>query len=240
MAEVGTTSISQLPVNPQNASNSGSMQNTNVSNPGSSNIQLIKNELPSSQVQQHIQEQMISHDNNLQNQKLENYGEQLSSERNNMNVNQNIDYNAQLSPILKDASESGATVLPSRDIPHNVLKMQHDEHVKPNFVPKPEEDYIGSLADKDKEIEEKRRRQNQNDNLEYVFEQIQQPLLISIVYFIFQLPIIKNNMFILLPKLFHKDGNHNVYGYLFNSILFALSYYGLSKGINLLGKLSLM
>ena len=230
MTEVGTTSISQLPVNPQTGHNAGSVQN--------SNIQLIKNELPSEQVQQHIQEQVISRENNNQNQKIENYGEQLSVERNNMNVNQNIDYNAQLSPILKDASESGATVLPSRDIPHNVQKMQQDEQIKPNFIPKQDEDYIGNLANKDREIEDNKRKQNQNDNLEYVFEQIQEPLLISIVYFIFQLPIIKNNMFILLPKLFNKDGNHNVYGYLFNSILFAISYYGLSKSINLLGKLS--
>lgn len=225
MTEVSTTNIDQLPINPQITSNNNQ-------------IQLIKNELPNQLSNNPLSNNQLSNSENLDT-KIQNYGEQLNMERKVDSVNQNIDYNTQLSSVLKEASEAGVTVLPSRDIPQNVLKMQHDEQVKPNFIPEKNEDYIGNIVDRDKEIQEKRRKQNQTDNLDYIFEQIQQPLLISIIYFIFQLPILRNNMFIFLPKLFHKDGNPNIYGYLINSLLFGLIYFSLSKGIGFLGKIQL-
>ena len=68
-----------------------------------------------------------------QNIKIENYGQQLNTERGNDQAVHKIDYTSQLSSSLREASAAGATVLPSRDIPQSTLQIQHDESVKPNL-----------------------------------------------------------------------------------------------------------
>ena len=207
MAEVGTTSIDQLPVNPQ----------MNMNNNNNNPIQLVKSELPN---------------NDIQNSKIQNYGEQLNDERKIDPQVQNIDYSSQLNSVLQEATASGATVLPSRDIPQNTLPRQQDQEIKPNFIPENKEDYIGSILDREKIIQENRQKQNQSDNMDYLYQQLQQPLLISIIYFIFQLPIVRDNMFYMLPKLFNRDGNPGIYGYVIKSLLFGLVYFILIRGMS--------
>lgn len=160
-----------------------------------------------------------------ENVKIENYGQQLDTERMMDQAVQPINYTAQLSSALKDASAAGATVLPSRDIPQNTLANQQDEETKPNFVPKiADTDYIGNILDREKVIQESQRQQNQSDNMDYIYQQLQLPLLIAILYFVFQLPVVRKNMFVFLPNLFNKDGNPNLSGYIFNSVMFAIFY----------------
>ena len=207
MAEMGTTSIDQLPVNPQiNSNNSQPIQQ--VESMGGQNI------------------------DNTQNVKIENYGQQLNAERSIDPAVQQIDYSSQLNSVLKEASSVGATVLPSRDIPQNTLKLQHDETIKANFVPNKSNDYIGDIMDREKVLQENERKQNQSDNLDYMYQQLQLPLLIAIMYFLFQLPAVRKQVLGFLPSLFNKDGNPNLYGYIFNSIMFAGVYYFLTKGIH--------
>ena len=168
-----------------------------------------------------------------ENIKIENYGQQLETERRVDQAVQPINYTSQLTSALKDASAAGATVLPSRDIPQNTLSNQQDEETKPNFVPKnADTDYIGNILDREKIIQESQRKQNQSDNMDYIYQQLQLPLLVAILYFVFQLPIIRKRMFVFLPNLFNKDGNPNLSGYIFNSVMFALFYALLLKGLN--------
>ena len=169
-----------------------------------------------------------------QNVKIENYGQQLNAERKIDPVVQQIDYNAQLSSVLKDAAAAGATVLPSRDIPQNTMSLQHDQETKPNFVPKGDEDYIGNILDKEKLLQENQKKQNQSDNMDYIYQQLQIPILVGIIYFLFQLPIIRKYVMAFLPNLFNKDGSPNLSGYIFNSVIFALFYTLLIKGLNCL------
>lgn len=170
---------------------------------------------------------------NSENIKIENYGQQLDIERKADHAVQQIDYTSQLTSVLKEASASGATVLPSRDIPQNTLPTQHDEAIKPNYVPKEEnDDYIGNIIDREKVIQENQRKHNQSENMDYLYSQLQIPLIVGILYFLFQLPIIRKHMFVFLPNLFNKDGNPNLSGYIFNSVIFALFYAMLLKGIN--------
>ena len=62
------------------------------------------------------------------------------------------------------------------------------------------------------------------------------PLLIAILYFLFQLPIFKKYLFIYLPMLCLNDGNINLYGFLFNSILFGFIYYMLFNTLSTFNK----
>jgi hypothetical protein len=172
---------------------------------------------------------------NSENIKIENYGQQLDAERKADQAVKQIDYTSELTSVLKEAAAVGATVLPSRDIPQTTLPTQQDQSVKPNYVPKDDEkDYIGNIIDREKIIQENQRKQNQSDNMDYIYTQLQIPLIVGILYFLFQLPIIRKRMFAFLPSLFYKDGNPNLSGYVFNSVIFALFYALLLKGLHYL------
>ena len=171
---------------------------------------------------------------NCENIKMENYGQQLEAERKADSAIQPIDYTSELNSVLKDAAASGATVLPSRDIPTNTLSMQQDHTTKPNYVPNKEEnnDYIGNILDRERIIQENQKKLNYSDNMDYIYQQLQIPILVGIIYFLFQLPVVRKNMLAFLPNLFNKDGNPNLSGYVFNSVIFALLYALLLKGLN--------
>lgn len=207
----GTTQIDQLP----------STQSNPAENP-------VQNSLPP-------QAPPIS-DNNSENIKVQNYGQQLNAER-EQNGSQvaPIDYTSQLSSALKEAQASGATVLPSRDIPQQTLSMQQDYQTKPDYVPTSEtNDYIGNILNKEKIILEQKQKQNHADNLEYIYQSLQLPILIGIMYFLFQLPFIRKNLLTFLPNLFNKDGSPKLSGYIFNSVVFASLYTLLVKGLHYL------
>ena len=211
MTELGTTSIDQLPINPQNSSN-----NTPP-------IQLGNSGLP---------QQMSSNINETQNVKIENYGQQLNTERaNDLASIPSLDYSAQLNSTLKEVALTGSTNLPSRDIPNNTLQMQQDQQIKPNFVPNKSDDYIGDLLNKEQILKNNNKKQNQSDNLDYIYQQVQIPIIVAILYFLFQLPAVRTRILSLLPSLFNKDGNPNLYGYVFNSVIFGGLYYALTKGL---------
>lgn len=171
---------------------------------------------------------------NTENIKIENYGQQLNEERKKDIMAQPINYSTELNSVLKEASAAGATVLPSRDIPQNTLPIQSDKGIIQNQVPINNNDYIGNIIDRERIIKENNKKENAKDNMDYIFESFQIPLLLSIMYFIFQLPAVRKNLLTFLPALFNKDGNPNLYGYLFNSIIFGLSYFGIQNALNYL------
>ena len=133
---------------------------------------------------------------------------------------------------IQQANASGALSLPSRDIPTNTVHFS-DEETKPNFVPQPpqQHDYIQN-TDTEHEIMARRiNNKNSRDSLEILYDEFQIPIIIGLLYFIFQLPIVKTKLLILLPSLFSKDGNPNLTGYIFNSIFFGVLYYVISKSL---------
>jgi hypothetical protein len=130
---------------------------------------------------------------------------------------------------LQQATLSGATQLPSRDIPLNTEQLTHDAHVQPNFIPPPKtSDYIN---DTDDDIQNYYKTENINNSLDSLYDEIQTPLLLVVLYFIFQLPIFKKTIFKYISFLCNTDGNYNINGLLFTCILFGLIYYLLSKSV---------
>jgi len=131
---------------------------------------------------------------------------------------------------INEAYASGETVLHSRDIPQisNII----DEQVQPNYVPPPEEQYI---EEKDV-IQAYESKKTVAKNFDSIYNEIQTPLLLSILYFIFQLPIFKKTMFKIFPFMFAKDGNSNIKGYFGFSLLFGIFFYILNKIIIQLNK----
>tara|TARA_R110002072_G_scaffold263208_1_gene422051 strand:+ start:1458 stop:2096 length:639 start_codon:yes stop_codon:yes gene_type:complete len=198
-----------------------------TTNPGTTNIaELPFNNVPLNSVEDggnNVIENKIQNELNNRDQQtqiINNPNKELS---NNLETNQNnnqMDYNSMINDLQK-ASQSGVTSLPSRDIPMNTNNIVQDEQVQPNFIPENNNDYIGNNIMIDNTINDN----NSNINrLDKFYDNLQTPILLSILYFIFQLPIFKKYLLKYIPSLFKKDGNQNIYGYLFYSILFGTSY----------------
>lgn len=130
---------------------------------------------------------------------------------------------------LQQASLAGATSLPSRDIPLNTEQLTQDTQVQPNYIPAPtSRDYI---AETDDDINNYYRNENVQNSLDSIYDEIQGPLLLAVLYFIFQLPIFKKSLYKYLPFLCNTDGNYNMNGLLFTGSLFGFIYYSLSKTV---------
>ncbi len=130
---------------------------------------------------------------------------------------------------IQQASASGATGLPSRDIPTNTVHFS-DEQIQPNYVPQKEQtDYIQDTDTEHEILARRMKSQNSRDSLEILYDEFQIPIIIGILYFIFQLPIVRSKILLLIPSLFNNDGNPNLTGYILNSLFFGILYYIISK-----------
>jgi hypothetical protein len=134
---------------------------------------------------------------------------------------------------LQQASSTGATLLPSRDIPTTTQYLVNDLEIQPNYIPPFTEqtDYIKTEETNQTIVDNYNENLKKSSALDQVYDEIQTPLLLAILYFLFQLPILRKYLFRYLPFLFLKDGNPNVSGYLFMSSLYGLLFYVLNKSI---------
>jgi hypothetical protein len=127
---------------------------------------------------------------------------------------------------LQSVSENGLTKLPSRDIPMTSDNIVIDNHIQPNYSPHPpvvnnymKEESIQNVVSKEQNIR----------LLDDYYNEIQNPLMIAILFFLFHLPIVKNKLFTHFPMFFHKDSSYNLKGLIIISILFGFIYYVLTS-----------
>lgn len=154
---------------------------------------------------------------------------------------------------LQRASASGMTALPSRDIPMNTSSMMNDAQINPNFIPNPQAQHMQHMQqvnqygprpmssnnyieehEQDVTSEEKyRKSQVVNSTAENVYKLIQIPVIVGVLYFTFQLPVTRKYVLKFIPSVFNSDGNYNISGLIFMSALFAGSFFGLSKVLDM-------
>jgi len=133
---------------------------------------------------------------------------------------------------LQQASASGATQLQSRDISQNTEGLTNDAQIQANYIPPTipnQSDYIEDSYTHQQYIQP-------SDKLDELYNEIQMPLFLSILYFLFQLPIVKKQLCAYLPILFSKDGNMNIHGFIVTSLLFGISFYSVNKSIKALNR----
>ena len=134
---------------------------------------------------------------------------------------------------IQQASMSGSTALPSRDIPINTQPMMNDQEIQPNYIPNENTtDYIKNYETENDYIQNNMVYTNRKDSLEYLYEELQIPILIGLLFFIMQLPVVKSHLIKVIPGLFSSDGNPNLTGYIVNSVLFSMIFYILFKFLN--------
>jgi len=140
---------------------------------------------------------------------------------------------------LQRASVNGATLLPSRDIPNTTTNISNDAQVQPNYVPPAppqQNDYIKNQEENDDISNNYNKRMETNNSLDDMYNELQTPLLLMVLYFLFQLRFYRKFLFNFFPILFSKDGNININGLFFNSILFGFAYYVLNKSTELFSR----
>jgi len=134
---------------------------------------------------------------------------------------------------LQQATLNGATQLPSRDISMSATNHTNDPQIQPNYIPQPTQqqqtDYIQNTDTHNSIIDDYSRKAQYQNSLDNIYNEIQTPLLLAVLYFLFQLPFFKKLLYTYIPFLFLNDGNFNINGYLFNSILFGFIFYLLNK-----------
>jgi hypothetical protein len=152
------------------------------------------------------------------------------SQSNGISLDQSVI--SQIVSGLQQASITGATQLPSRDIPMNTSGLNIDAQIQPNYVPPPpptNRDYINEYQESSEIVDNYNKGIQRNNSLDDMYNEIQTPLLLAVLYFLFQLPFFRKFLFNYFPIIFSNDGNLNINGFLFTSSLFGLTFYLVNK-----------
>jgi hypothetical protein len=133
---------------------------------------------------------------------------------------------------LQNAAQAGVLSLPSRDIPMVSSQVAMDGEARVNYVPQPptgQPDYIGNTQTADEIIAHSNKIKSREDTMDSIYEELQTPLLIGIMFFVFMIPSVRSFMFKSFPMLLQTDGNPTLGGYVYIAGLFGLIYYVLNK-----------
>jgi hypothetical protein len=115
------------------------------------------------------------------------------------------------------------TDLPSRDIPKETLPLVADPQVNPNYIQaKPQ--YI-----------EEQPRSYPPSKMEKWIDEFKMPILLAVLYFIFQLSMVQNIMKSTIPSVF-VDGQLTMTGVGVKSGMFGVAYYGMMMVLDYLSQ----
>ena len=121
--------------------------------------------------------------------------------------------------------------LPQRDIPMDMAGFR-DEAAKPNYIPPPPPNTPNYVSEQESILREKKVTESMKRAIDHKFDilaELQMPLVISILFWIFQMETI-NRLFakyLKFANLFGEDGVINGTGILLKSVLFGAAYYGI-------------
>lgn len=133
---------------------------------------------------------------------------------------------------IQTASAAGALQLPQRDVPQNQDHLTQDSQSRANYVPAAGADYIGAGPTSEEIMHQHAAKQKAQDAGDRTLDMLQMPIILSILYFAFQMPIIRKFAYDKLPFLFSKDGNPTTVGSAIASVAFAGAYTALTYGLD--------
>jgi len=139
---------------------------------------------------------------------------------------------------IQTAAAANLTALPARDIPMITHGHTQDQQSRPNYVPQPQKqtDYIGQYDSIQSMMQKKQKHEVKEDRLEHIYEEMQIPIFVMILFLFFQLPSFQKILYRQLPYLFASDGHPKFAGYLFKTLLFGGSFYFIQKGTKYLSQ----
>jgi hypothetical protein len=130
--------------------------------------------------------------------------------------------------------------LPSRDIRIDSTEFTQDTEIKANYIPPPRnmKDYLKEYENREEYEDEPQRIVKHKKHKKRVrftddlLVQLQMPILIGILYFIFQQGVVNRILMKLTEKfvnLYNEDGSIGLYGNLAKSVLFAAAFFAIVK-----------
>lgn len=146
---------------------------------------------------------------------------------------------SQQMPIMQDAP---SYKLPSRDIPRNTDVYTQDIETTANYIPPPKltSDYIRDFQN-DEEVSLKTHKEKKRKErlLDILLTEIQLPIFMSILFFVFQMPLVDAIVFKKFSffKIYSEDGHFNFYGLFIKSVLFGVSYIILTRTLDIVSSL---
>ncbi len=129
--------------------------------------------------------------------------------------------------------------LPSRDIPMDQNTYQQDPSVKPNYIPPSniQDDYLQKYQEfANDHFPNYNKLKHRESLMDSIFSEIQLPVFVGTLYFIFNLPIFNNFImkYFSFLDLYYDDGNINLLGIIIKSSMFGLIFFSLNKTIDYL------
>lgn len=150
----------------------------------------------------------------------------------------------QLIEGVQKASSTGATKLSSRDIPQDTTQVTMDEQQHPNHVPGHgpnaqssvhNQDYIEQYDTMETMLANRKRKDTQEERLNRIYEEFQTPILVVVLFFMFQLPFVSKTFKSYMPNLW-VEGKPTLGAYIIQASLFGVSYYGIRQVIQFLSQ----
>ena len=134
---------------------------------------------------------------------------------------------------IQKAASSGMTALPSRDIPMDQTAIHSDEQIKANYVPSSlAGDYITKHQTSEEIIRQKSKKQHNKDKMDDIYNEMSVPVLIAVLYFMYQLPVVRKMFITTLPMCYGKSGDINLAGRIVNCTIFGLIIYLSEKTVS--------
>jgi len=65
-----------------------------------------------------------------------------------------------------------------------------------------------------------------------LYDELQGPIMVMVLFFLFQMPFVKKLLLKQVPTLFSTDGNYTLTGYVATTVMFGATYFGFNKAIN--------
>ena len=78
-------------------------------------------------------------------------------------------------------------------------------------------------------IKQSQNKKVEQDRLDIMYEELQTPIFVMVLFFLFQLPYFQKVLIRFAPSLFNVDGRIGLTGLLSKTILFGIFYYSLTK-----------
>lgn len=139
----------------------------------------------------------------------------------------NNDFSQVLNTIGSQPIHTG---LPIRDVQQTTDHLMTDQQQQVNYAGDTnQQKYIqGDIAIEDA-IQQAQKEDKKTDLENKIIDEIQTPIIIMFLFFVFQMPFVENKLLHYLPFLFTREKNLSLKGLLFKVLLFGGSYYILNK-----------
>lgn len=191
---------------------------------GTTSISELPNQQPQNNVVLSIQEK------NQVQQQFQPPSNQQSAPRNQVVYQPNAQ---QQSPPPQIIPQTPAN-LQSRDIPQNTQQFNDQQQIRPNYIPEEEQDYIDNEDTLYNMMQRNRREEDKKDKMDLLYDELQMPILVMVLFFGFQMPFFKKMLTKQFPTLIQTDGNYSLSGYVVSCLIFGGAFYGIKRAVDYL------